>query len=208
LTKRSVKKMSPKTPAQFKEIRKDKKELILKVALELFATQGYHATSINNIAQKALISKGLLYNYFKSKAQLITEIVEKSSIEMLDILNPNNDDEISNEEMDGFFEKCLFSLKENAFFWKLYFQMSLQKDILPILLSASNTDKNKNTQQLLIKYFTERFENPETSLFLFSSTLKGIAFQLALAPDRFSDDLLKKTIAHLKHKYVIPKKNK
>ena len=59
--------MSPRTPQQFEEIREEKMTLIMDIALEHFANEGYHTTTINHIARHAGISKGLMYNYFESK---------------------------------------------------------------------------------------------------------------------------------------------
>jgi AcrR family transcriptional regulator len=56
--------MCPKTVVQNKIIRQEKKDLILRTALIVFAQEGYHASSVNKIADKANISKGLIYNYF------------------------------------------------------------------------------------------------------------------------------------------------
>ena len=67
--------MSPRSAKQFKEIRKEKKDHIMEVALELFAENGFHATSISQIAKKAGISKGLTYNYFESKKELLDELI-------------------------------------------------------------------------------------------------------------------------------------
>ena len=55
--------------------KKEKKDLILRAALEVFAQDGYHASSVNKIANKANISKGLLYNYFQSKEELLRNIM-------------------------------------------------------------------------------------------------------------------------------------
>ncbi|NJK98866.1 MAG: helix-turn-helix transcriptional regulator [Bacteroidales bacterium] len=41
-------------------IRQEKRVLIMETALELFAANGYENTTINQIAKKANISKGLL----------------------------------------------------------------------------------------------------------------------------------------------------
>ncbi|MBN2892749.1 MAG: TetR family transcriptional regulator, partial [Bacteroidales bacterium] len=38
--------MSPRSAKQFDDIRKQKKELIMETALELFAENGFHATSM------------------------------------------------------------------------------------------------------------------------------------------------------------------
>ena len=48
----------------------DKKQLIIKEAVNLFATKGYHTTSVQEIAERCHIAKGSFYNYFKSKEEL------------------------------------------------------------------------------------------------------------------------------------------
>ena len=67
--------MSPKTHEQLALIREDRKKLILDVSLQLFAEKGYENTSIAQITKEAGISKGLFYNYFESKDQLMQELV-------------------------------------------------------------------------------------------------------------------------------------
>ena len=49
----------------------DKKQLIIKEAVNLFATKGYHTTSVQEIAERCHIAKGSFYNYFKSKEELL-----------------------------------------------------------------------------------------------------------------------------------------
>ena len=70
--------MSPRTSQQFQEMREEKMTLIMDVALEHFANEGYFRTTISHIARHAGISKGLMYNYFESKEALLRAIVHKS----------------------------------------------------------------------------------------------------------------------------------
>jgi AcrR family transcriptional regulator len=44
---------------------------IMSVASELFKTRGYHPTTMDDIAEKAEISRATLFNYFKSKEALL-----------------------------------------------------------------------------------------------------------------------------------------
>jgi AcrR family transcriptional regulator len=44
---------------------------IISAASELFKTSGYHATTMDDIAEKAEISRGTLFNYFPSKESLL-----------------------------------------------------------------------------------------------------------------------------------------
>ena len=63
--------------------------LIMDVALEHFANNGFHAQPSAILARHAGISKGLMYNYFKSKEELLGEIINRSITEIyLSILIP------------------------------------------------------------------------------------------------------------------------
>ncbi|AST91376.1 TetR/AcrR family transcriptional regulator [Sutcliffiella cohnii] len=53
---------------------KDKKELIIKAGIKLFAQKGVSATSIQEIATESGISKGAFYLHFKSKDELLLSI--------------------------------------------------------------------------------------------------------------------------------------
>jgi len=54
-----------------------KKRLILQVANEVFAERGFQETTISQIAQKAGIAEGSIYDYFKNKEDLLFSIPEE-----------------------------------------------------------------------------------------------------------------------------------
>jgi len=56
-----------------------KRESIIQVALQLFSTNGFHRTTIPDIAAKLHMSVGNLYNYFSSKDVLAKEIIKYTS---------------------------------------------------------------------------------------------------------------------------------
>lgn len=70
--------MAPRTAKQFEAIREKSREKIIRAATELFARNGYHATSISQIAAKSGMSKGLMYNYFKNKNALLDVILKNA----------------------------------------------------------------------------------------------------------------------------------
>lgn len=49
----------------------DTKDTLLQAALKVFATNGYHGSSIAAIARQAKVSKALFYHYFESKKDLL-----------------------------------------------------------------------------------------------------------------------------------------
>lgn len=50
---------------------------LLDAALRLFAEQGFHATTIADIAAATGTAHGLVYHYFRSKDELLSEILER-----------------------------------------------------------------------------------------------------------------------------------
>ncbi|MGW0949491.1 TetR/AcrR family transcriptional regulator [Streptomyces sp. NPDC002623] len=55
------------------EIRKLKREAVLREAARAFGRHGYHNTSLEDIARKLEISKGTLYNYVRDKQEILFE---------------------------------------------------------------------------------------------------------------------------------------
>jgi AcrR family transcriptional regulator len=52
-----------------------KKSRIEEAARELFITQGFHATSMRNIAARAGTSLGNVYNYYRTKEEILESII-------------------------------------------------------------------------------------------------------------------------------------
>jgi len=61
----------------------ERKNEILDIAQELFLTQGYEKTSVENIIKKVGIAKGTFYYYFKSKEDLMNTLVKRMTNQIL-----------------------------------------------------------------------------------------------------------------------------
>mgnify|MGYP001205147947 FL=1 len=188
--------MSPRSPEQYEEIRGEKKSLIMQVALEEFAEKGFHATTINSISKRAGISKGLLYNYFKGKDDLLSEIVLKYIYEIYDYFDVNRDGHLSENEFEFFIRKMALILKEKRDFWRLMIQVLLQNEVREQFFSSVTRNANEDGPQdshkndflisRIMKIFSDYFErkndrrepgyDPELELNMFILTMKGFAF--------------------------------
>ncbi|MGC8765374.1 MAG: TetR/AcrR family transcriptional regulator [Brevinematia bacterium] len=62
-----------------------KREKILRTAEALFAKKGYDATSVEEIANKAKVTKSLIYYYFKSKKDILKSMFKDFEFELLDV---------------------------------------------------------------------------------------------------------------------------
>ena len=64
-------------PRVTEERKKANYERILQAAGALFASKGYHGTSMNDIVEKSGLSKGAIYGHFESKEQLFLALQER-----------------------------------------------------------------------------------------------------------------------------------
>ena len=53
--------------------RDEKREAVLRTAVALFLEQGYHRVTLNHVADRLNITKPALYNYFRSKDEILFE---------------------------------------------------------------------------------------------------------------------------------------
>jgi len=62
----------------------DKKHQIIEAALRLFASKGFHATSIQDIAEEVGIAKGSVYLHFKSKEDVLISALKHTVHRMIE----------------------------------------------------------------------------------------------------------------------------
>src|SRR6202795_2030126 len=53
--------------------RDEKREAVLRAAVQLFLEQGYHRATLNDVAERLNITKPALYNYFRGKDDILFE---------------------------------------------------------------------------------------------------------------------------------------
>ena len=69
--------------------KKETKEKIYAHALKLFRTQGFGATSIEQITQQADVGKGTFYNYFPTKEAVVLEFSRRTCQDFIDLGRQN-----------------------------------------------------------------------------------------------------------------------
>lgn len=186
--------MSPRTQEQFDEIREEKKHLIMQVALELFANEGYHPTSISKIATKAGISKGLMYNYFESKEELLKEIVFHGFRDLMQPFDPNHDGLLTREELIHFIKESFKMIKSHVVYWRLYFSLLVQAPVMK-LFEKELWEMFNSFFKVLYKYFeNEGYEDPAAEVSLFQSLLDGVGMTYVSDPENYPIDAVEKKI--------------
>lgn len=167
--------MSPKTKQQNEIIRKQSIEAIKQAALKLFGKKGYGNTSISAIAKEAGVSKGLMYNYFESKQELLAEIIKDATSVSAELMKDITDEAISPKKrlkilIVGTFDWVMSHLPYYKLLASLAFQDSVTEEMGDAIKEGSNGNF-KLAEQL----FTElEYEHPMMATLEFLALLDGV----------------------------------
>ncbi|WP_066308825.1 TetR/AcrR family transcriptional regulator [Bacillus sp. FJAT-29814] len=160
-----------------------KKQLIMEKSLELFAEQGFEATSVQQITERCGISKGAFYLSFKSKDELIIALIDQfmmQSVSDIDyIVRNTKDDQLLYEfyfaiyqsfHKHSDFAKVLMkefsqTLNKELFSKMQYYDQLIEKNIL-LMIERLYGNSVKHTKYDLI-YTIKGFMNTYAHLFVF-----------------------------------------
>jgi AcrR family transcriptional regulator len=181
----------PRTKEQNEVIRAEKKQLIMEAALEVFAENGFLHTSIEGIAHRAGIAKGLIYAYFKNKDDLLYQILSSGIDKISEGLFPAD---MTPESFVESVEKMLDRIEEQKHFFKIYTSLSVQPGVERKL--GNLIDENRPFRSMMELYNKHFGDDALKELLLMSIVSKGYSI-LALFGDRQKSlpiDLLKEVV--------------
>lgn len=151
------------------ERREQSTEQVLASALKFFVTRGYGATSIDDIAGDAGLTKGAVYFYFKGKSALLLELLSQSSTLYLDIFQGMRDSEASaSTQLEMFVEwAARVGARNNELL------------LLPILMSLEFQGKDEVVEAALNRLYDRYHDEMERVVVLGQSSGE---FNPALSP--------------------------
>lgn len=182
----------PRTKEQFEEIRKNTRHIILENALFLFAEKGFKGTSISDIAKAAGVSKGLAYNYFKSKNDLmfavfslLEEKMGESFFEMEKVEDPF-------KKLRTMINLMFKFLKEDEKFWQLYMNFTFQPEVQAVA-SEFLTEFLSGIFKELEKLFRDMgVKNPKEESKILAAIFDGIGFHYILEKEKYPLEKMRK----------------
>jgi AcrR family transcriptional regulator len=125
----------------------DKKQLIINTAIQLFVELGFHGTATSKIAQQAGVANGTLFNYFKTKDDLIFTLYHSILEEMDDyIIARMESQSISKESFQSLFFTSLFWSLEN----RIQYQYMLQFNHSPYFQQVAPSILNQEEHPLFV----------------------------------------------------------
>ncbi|MBI1286985.1 MAG: TetR family transcriptional regulator [Flavobacteriales bacterium] len=183
--------MTPRSPEQFAQIREERRKQILDAALNVFGEDSYHLASMASVAKRANVSKGLIYNYFEGKEQILVTLVEGLFDEVFDSLELSMDVPLTREKFVHILEKTIEIVLANPKRWKLYMALSFQPDVTPVLMERM-MPRIQPFMMLMYNYFSERgHKDPMTMMRYYSAILDGVQFHILLDPENFPIEKVK-----------------
>ncbi|WP_189337079.1 TetR/AcrR family transcriptional regulator [Flavobacterium laiguense] len=124
-----------------------KKQHIINTATQLFVELGFHGTATSKIAQQAGVANGTLFNYFKTKDELIVTLYFSILAEMDDyIINRMTSQSITKESFQSLFFVTLFWSLDN----RIQHQYVQQFNHSPYFQQVATTGLNQEEHPLLI----------------------------------------------------------
>ena len=179
--------MSPRSKVQIEEIREASRSKILDASLELFATKGYDSTSIANIAEKAGISKGLMYNYFSSKDELLRGLIDllnKGETDMMEKIF----DEDPKKMLENVIRFSFRELRENYQQWVFISKLVLQVDRFDFVKKMA-TEMYSNYLILFEQLLTGiGMKKPAEEAKLLGALFDGIGYQYLIIKEAYPLD--------------------
>lgn len=106
----------------------NKKSEILEAALELFAEDGYNATSTSKIAKKAGVSEGLIFRHFENKKGLLDALYKEAEIRLQDIFTDFLFQTDPKEVLRQYIMMPAGVPESESNFWKLQFKLKWETE--------------------------------------------------------------------------------
>lgn len=198
MTKHLINKKMPRTEEQNQEIREKTKGQILDSSLKLFSLKGYNGTSISDIANEANISKGLIYNYFKSKKDIIDTIHQNMFLEIGEIMGVVEEINDPIKKLQAVISAAIRYSVDNKEIMKLYLSLMLQHQP-GTFEEIFSPEYFKNVFEEFEAIFRNiGVEKPKESAYEFAAILDGIQFHYIFMGDLYSIEEMEQ---HLLEKY-------
>ncbi len=165
--------MSVMTDRSARLPRQERRAQLLDAAREAFVQLGYHAAGMDAIAERAGVSKPVLYQHFPGKLELYLAVLDESSDSLIDRVRVALDSTHDNRKrVRATFEAYFDFVAHDAGAFRLIFE----SDLTNVPQAASRVARtNETCAQLIAEVIREDTELDEDTTMLLASGLLGMA---------------------------------
>jgi AcrR family transcriptional regulator len=175
----------------------DTKESLLQAALKVFAQNGYHGSSIADIAKEAKVSKALFYHYFNSKKDLLVIFAKQRLEEWTPLIE--NLETIKDPKKRIFFliDFILSELETRSDWLRFLYMLYLEAEGIAAIEEAMKKYKTQfdrffAAEQTLYKDLG--YSDPEMEATYLRSVLQGISLEYLLSGKNYPLSAMKQKI--------------
>jgi AcrR family transcriptional regulator len=152
---------TPPSPTPRKRLSSEqRREVLLAAAAQVFALHGYHGASIEEIAQRAEITKPVIYHHFASKQELHAAVFEHYARQLLDAAGSYGQSGSLRERFHDLVRGMFSFAHENPHVWQLLLGDSHDPETAPLQQRLRATGTRHVAERLL----AEPTFQPETPL--------------------------------------------
>ena len=173
----------------------NQKDHIIQTALRLFAQNGYSATPISLIAKTAKVSQGLMYNFFKSKEDLLSEIMKIGFADIAESMAAYEKEVKPKQAIENHILSTIRIIKQHKEFWKLLHTIRLQDKVATAMQSKFQQIVVAVTSTFQHVFKTMGYDNPKLEALLFLSQIDGLVI-LYLQDEKTPIDKLGQQLIH------------
>ena len=190
--------MSPRTASQNEGVRAVTRAKLLQAALELFATRGYAATSVDAIADAAGVSAGLLYYHFDSKPALLHAVFEQSLADVQATFAAADREPNAIDRLPALLRSAGAIVPRHRNFWAVWYGLRMQREVLKSL-GPSVMQFSAAIARTLEGYLRDiGWPDPAVEAQLLFAQIDGMCQHYVLDPEHYPLDRM---IEHLIDRY-------
>ena len=175
-----------------KHQRHSRRNQILDAAQRCFKKQGFHKTTLRDIAQEFGMSAGHIYNYFSNKEAIIEALVELRTQEFLDMIDTDKFADLPPEErMDkelGQVVDAYLNLDNTSLSIAIMNEALINPKVYEIVVAAASKVRNHIVEAQLLAMIEERryappYEVIESRCMTIRAMLEGLRLAHIFTPE-------------------------
>jgi len=183
--------MSPRSTEQNEKLRAESIKRILNAAFRLMAINGYESTSISQIAREAGVSKGLMYNYFDSKEDLLKGLIQDAVSQADELMSGISDDD-PKQTLENLFRWFFDELRNNIEVWRLITELTMKIDKFPFVQEVAMAKINEYVRFVSHLLHQIGVPNPKEEAQLIAALFDGIGVQTIAIKDKYPIEQMEK----------------
>jgi AcrR family transcriptional regulator len=188
------------SPLKRKDIPPQRREQILAAAAELFSRSGYHGVTVDAIAQRAGISKGNLYWYFKSKQEIFRLLIDYAAGRLYSpVIEAMLSDVEPRERLRAIAMSCIHAAEADPEALHLIWQIATQPELKDFVSPEFSTWVNPFIDYLKPLFTELGDKDPEGTAMLYCFTLDALMLLVSVDPGVYD---MEKLMSAIENKYL------